>query len=776
MLKAVRRTRSHRPEADAVGQLQIHAHDYALAEQPAGQHAAHQSKVEEEEGAHGPTAPYGHEPVIPGPVSGPLQHDADRPSRPSRHGHGHVQIVDIPPVRFPGGKNPYLDRPLPPPPPPKVSTAPNGTNTAVAVTLTVAKPTMPARPSTSSGPDSSRITGLRPNFEKRLSKDDMALTSQPSLGRTKKGMQPFRFGLRNGALPTPEPSPDNMAYSPMPPMMSSIPARVMTPESLSSGEIQIGMALGSPSHASFQAAGWQPQAQSQSQSRPVPQDVYSPSPLQRTPEPPIQRQKTQKRRLFGLFGRKNVEPPKAAEIIEANTSVVSITTSPPIPRWQVDSPPARSNTVIGRMTTKYQPILVRSGTEPYTDNAFLHPAAQKESNSTSGWSNTPPRSPQVSSSPGGPGLLDIEIPDIRLERYSIMFSGVLNQQGAAPASSLLARRQATLEKLKTINDRILDEEEKQKNKYRRATSPQPTKSPAFTLFPSTPVRPPHGTASNLAPRGTPSRMRSNTSPALLPSPSRTSFEPKQNPVVEQQAIRKERKTVTIVSPRTMDERGRAAHVEKLREQQAEAQRPPPLPQQTTGFRFGPEESALILDSPQSMSGDEQDRPITGLDREVVDSFPFKPTLPEPQWQMISTPPNTSIETGSVTTKRTMSSSASSTASSTQTQLTRPPSIDVDEEDADLKAAVEISIARQISISRQQRQLLRPVRSNTVLVGGGQPANVIPTGRGVIRSASSPSSAATIAGLKGRVAETKLAIPKVELAQHRKSERIVLEGV
>ena len=156
-----------------------------------------------------------------------------------------------------------------------------------------------------------------------------------------------------------------------------------------------------------------------------------------------------------------------------------------------------------------------------------------------------------------------------------------------------------------------------RNKYRRATSPQPTKSPVFTLFPITTTT--TTTNSTLAPRASSSRLRSNTSPALLPSPSKPSFEKDQYVVAEplKPTPRKEKKTVTIVSPRSMDERVRAAQVERLREQQNQPR--PPLQQPQTvissGFRFGPEESALILDSPQSISDDGNDFSYT-LDREV----------------------------------------------------------------------------------------------------------------------------------------------------------------
>ncbi|KAM7216197.1 hypothetical protein V8F06_008414 [Rhypophila decipiens] len=792
------------------------------------------------EGAHGPTGPSKPNAVIPDSVSGSEVHQTgDKPSIiPSKHGQGHVahgapplQIADIPPVRFPDGRNPYLDRPLPLPPSPKssgtVTTTTTTTTASVAVAipapLRIARPIMPARPNTSSGPDSSsRTSRLSPeNFDRRISRDDMALevTTQMGMVRTNKGLQPYRIGIKGGALPTPEHSPDAMSLSSSPvPSHGFVPARVMTPESLCSGEIQIGMALGSPSHASFivgyeappQPPSNQPLAayspplmqpsQPQLQLQPPPQLQREP-----TPEPaPIKRQRTQKRRLFGLFGRKSVDPPKAVDVIAASNSSLSLASSAS-QGWQVDSAPGRSNTVAGKKSAKFIPLITRSGTE--SDMGISGPLLQQQQKSTT--------APQLS----GPGLLDIEIPDIRLERYSIMFSGVLNQEagGAGPASSLLARRQATLEKLKTINDRIQDEEDeklKTTKQYRRATSPQPMNSPVFSLFPATHARRP----STLAPQAPPTRMRSNTSPALLPSPSKGTFDE------DNLLPRKEKKTVTIISPRTMDERNRAANVEKLREQQRAPPQPQPAPQPTiiTGFRFGPEDSALILDSPMSMSsdGDGGGEPLTPPYDEnrseggFQPPLPLKPTIAEPQWEMISTPPSDSTSTSTLSSVQTLP--ATSTPAAVVITRKKRPSIssstavaDDEDDDADLKAAVEISIARQISISRQQRQMLKPVqKSNTIATNNATrrgrspvPTTMVVNTSGnragaddgkratITRSMSSPNSivAATIAGKaavkdNGRVVETRLGVPRlVEMglpgsAGNRKSERVVLERV
>lgn len=690
--------------------------------------------------------------------------------------HG-TQNGHIPPVVFPDGRNPYLERPLPPPPPKSTSTTPRTANPPALVIRTALPPApaMSSRPSTSSGP-SGRAAANNFNFEKRLSKDDMSVNGHMgmSVGRTKV-MPSWRPGTRPGALPTPDASPDQMLSPPLP---HYVPARMPTPESVSSGEIQIGMALGSPTTSTpSPLASWQP--------RPLtpPRDVYSPLSPQRTPEPAVQRQKTQKRKFFGsLFGsRKHADKEKEKEkerekerekdrFLEPVADVQFITTITAPSMTSLDrsseTTPLRSNTVASRKTPRFMASLSRSRTEPEMDKAVQQATKQpvpevKVSDVDRRpvyWSaeDTGPSTP-----PRGPGLLDIEIPDVRLERYSIMFSGVLNPGGSeTQTSSLLARRQATLEKLKTINDRVVNEVMAgEKGLVRRVTSPHyAARSPGFSLFP-----PPQGHQQKLSPR-----PRSNTLPDAS-SPSQEHFEV-EVPVPETRT-RKEAKRVTILSPRAMDERNRQAAVERLRErqiqmakaQQAPQQAPPPEqvlqapPAPPSDFVFKPEESVLILDSPQSS--------ISGLE-EVASPIemnpPLKPRINEPQWEIIS-PPSTSAlsEAGSMTTKRT-GSSASSNASSVQTHITRP-SLEVEDDDTALRAAVEISIARQISISRQQRNLLRTTTK----------ASSIP------RSVSIKKNPMPTTGLPGRMLDSKQSVPTVvdmHLGQNRKSARVVLEAM
>ncbi|KAK1766803.1 hypothetical protein QBC33DRAFT_515558 [Phialemonium atrogriseum] len=665
----------------------------------------------------------------------------------------------------------------------------------------------PARPSTSSGPSekASILLGLseKPNFDKRLSKDDMFLASKTA---PRRGLKWHHFGVRGG-LPTPESSP-GIPSSPMA-TSSAIPTRMHTPESLASGEIQIGMALGSPSHLPDSYSGWQPQRSFQVPAGRQPQAPPSPELMPPASVPAVQRQKTQKRKLFGnLFGSK-----KTADSAKAGNSPAPVMTftmqQPPVG----ESIPARSNTVGDRRPVKHMPIIIRSNTvsapdsppeEPTTSSSSLKPKPSQltpfenlggyypgsigttPSITASGLGSPSLESPNLESSSQGYSslgasssgpFLDVEIPSIKMERYSVMFDSLLNPQGT---SSLLARRQATLEKLKTINDRIAqEEEERQRLRQRRATSPQPAKSPGLSLFPHQGA--PHG-ASPLSPRRL---MRSNTSPALLPSPSQPNFDR------EHHYSRRDRKTVTIVSPRTMDHRNRTGTPSREHENMQA-----PAPER--GFRLGPDSSGLVLDSPESMAapaaGNTRDAPNTEA---LADMLPLRHTIAEPQWQMVSPPPLSSSASSSVATSR---RSPSSSASSVRTHITQP-SVDLDEPDAALKTAVEISIARQISISRQQRTLLQPMKP-TAIGGPAAPvaaptAPAIPTttpprgranSRGTARSyipRANPIRKVTLEQHE-RVAETRFATPKLvapgaggmagsHLAQHRKSERVVLEA-
>ena len=160
------------------------------------------------------------------------------------------------------------------------------------------------------------------------------------------------------------------------------------------------------------------------------------------------------------------------------------------------------------------------------------------------------------SSPTSLRLLDVKIPNVQMERYSVMFGSLLDKQ---EPPSLLARRDKTLNKLVTSSDQKLGlSGEKPEatcnnkdNSYlmpqvngsypRRATSPTPSKSPSFSLFPQLPqaaeriVGPvPSDKQSTL--------QRSFTAPSRL-SPMQESFELDEIHTPKPKAMKSDDKTV-----------------------------------------------------------------------------------------------------------------------------------------------------------------------------------------------------------------------------------------
>ncbi|KAF2204991.1 hypothetical protein GQ43DRAFT_363429 [Delitschia confertaspora ATCC 74209] len=87
---------------------------------------------------------------------------------------------------------------------------------------------------------------------------------------------------------------------------------------------------------------------------------------------------------------------------------------------------------------------------------------------------------------GGTPLLDVDIPRIEMERYSVMFGSLLQPNGT---SSLLARRQGNPERLKPLNELSMkpqrEEDVSRMKPRRRATSPSIPNSPSssLSLFP-----------------------------------------------------------------------------------------------------------------------------------------------------------------------------------------------------------------------------------------------------------------------------------------------------
>ncbi|KAI0380047.1 hypothetical protein F5Y04DRAFT_105132 [Hypomontagnella monticulosa] len=680
--------------------------------------------------------------AIPPPMGGHAGPDAfvtHVPDYPVLKGPGCVSDPALPQQSYIDSGAPYPDvfasvnscrfRPLPATPPPKVN--------------------MSVRPSSSRGASSKSSTSSSFKYDKRISRDDSFVNF-----RARAEAEFKSYAVARGQLPTPETSP-----RPSPPRKTSIPTiRMPTPESFDEGRsAQIGMALGSPTsnrppNGSLQAQGSLRTRQALT-STSTPALVSPASAISHVDSPDkdksLRRKQSTRWKLFGRFGKKPSDNSLSAhhepKVVGRSEQRLDMAAQP----WY-ESKVERSNTTATRGTPRHKPIVIRSQTMPFDAES---PAPTPISKSKEKDNETFGRIPiALDTNPGSSGpLLDVEIPKITMERYSIMFGSVLQSQ-----PSLLARRQATIQKLKSIDDAIEKEEEgKHHDIPRRASSPQPgSRSPTFALFPPAPPKKPGQSSSS----GTSSRLRSNTSPAQLHSPLQATFDhsaPPQRPPYKEapkphhykeppsHAVHKEKITIATLA-------------------RARGQQPPPREPQ-----FSPDSSNLVLESPTDLSSPEF---------EIVKSEPVRVKasyMKEPKWQMMTPPQHTpSTATSSSTSDRKPSIPSPATSTHSYPSQTSEDMDDLLENSSKMNP-VELSIARQISISRQQRKLLKPLQTISTIPRVPQ------------RSPSKPSPVPKIAmGKNERLAETKSSTPTLivpgeaqspaQLAQHRKSERVVLD--
>ncbi|GAP90391.1 hypothetical protein SAMD00023353_4900390 [Rosellinia necatrix] len=628
---------------------------------------------------------------------------------------------------------------------------------------------MADRPSTSGGPTSGRTAKNDFKTEKRASRDDFYVGARAYGGNRSGILTPFRV-----QPPTPDTSPRTI---PIQQFTSDAKRRELTTNLMT--EVRngdIGMALGSPGHPPNFSDTWDMQnaAQPTRGSPPHASPPASRSSSVDTFDMPVSRKPSGKWRLFSIFMRKpSDQSVQAISISDPNglhgtnrpeEGISAVNQAPP----SDPKSPVRSNTTTSRKVPKHKPIVVRSQTMPLDGKVDTYDrkprGGEKRGDAVPGHIPITLNTSLRPSPATGP-LLNVEIPDIRMERYSVMFNSVLNSN-----PSLLSRRQATAQKLRSIEDAVeRDEEEKPHGTARRATSPQPaTRSSGLALFPTSRQTP------NLAPPRLSPRLRSNTSPAFLPSPSKATFD-HTTPGYQSQPAEEtfDQRKPSHPLPKHYETPGIAVTTDSAATEQEPLPIPPP--------QFSNDQSSLILDSPTEIDSEGHEAIAWQVWKPITYQAP-----PEPKWQMISpsqkTPSTASSYTGSYRKR------SPSLASSARTHITRP-SDDFDDRstpdsignsDGNSKmTAVEISIARQISISRQQRKLLQPLRtgSSPSTSPRRKPPHASP-------ARTSPMAGKTV-GESGRIAETKTSTPtlvhptgfldpQLTLAQHRKSERVVLE--
>ena len=588
------------------------------------------------------------------------------------------------------------------------------------------------RPSTSSGPGSGKPLE-RANTSKRISRDDLALNTRFMAADN---VKLYHIPIR-GRLPTPDASPTKQSLS------REIPVRVSTPDSVDdvteTGLIAIGMALGSPTQAPASGVTpWQIHEPARSW-------VAAPE----VQEPPPGMSSGTKSRRWALFGRSKSKRSKNPEMRQQRSMTDGAVYSPPssITDAQDRGDVAQPRQPKPRKTPKHKPIIVRSQTEPVVS----HRVDDRQRSAPTRIAPEPPRkversqsqdnlerqrTPSVSSSSASHSvasnsgrLLDVNIPSIEMERYSIMFGEVLRPQSA---SSLLARRQAALNRLKTIGDAENRREELARPQLPKTPYSHQGRSPSFSLFPSPPVKP---DVSRLTPR-----LRSNTSPALLPSPVQESFfENEHNPkATREQATGPSWQGSTLKKTAGSPQMGR-------------------MPTQGSPSMRGKESQAMNI----AKATDHQHQVHL---RERV-----RPKLNEPKWEKVSAP-SPAISQNPTIAKKTSTPRNPDSMNSPQSAS--------GSNDKPLPDAVQISIARQISMSRQQRRLLLPLHDAT-------PRRKRDPNSGSVESVG-PAVMITV-GKDERIAETKISTPTVihpepeaamtsrSMHKYHKSEQVIVES-
>jgi hypothetical protein len=276
---------------------------------------------------------------------------------------------------------------------------------------------LPERPRTSGGFSTRKVV------DKRQIRDDLHFNppTAPQIGTTY-----YDFPLPGISTPT---------------ALRTLPLRDYTPEPSEpeyiepDAQMEIGMALGSPSHPPMR---WKSNIQLGMPDEHDLPESFEPVTGWNISSAPS-KQKLSKWKMFGgIFGKKpstttfyQVQP-NATTIREADYAPFSS------PASSAGRLPGRGRANSEKKLKSHKADVKRSNTVPLDFNF------QEASSSVK--SHDPP--PEIRLD-GGP-LLNVEIPSTQMERYSVMFGSVLKPN--AQTSSLLARRQATLDKIKTVNE------------------------------------------------------------------------------------------------------------------------------------------------------------------------------------------------------------------------------------------------------------------------------------------------------------------------------------
>ncbi|KAI4226614.1 MAG: hypothetical protein L6R36_003038 [Xanthoria steineri] len=273
-------------------------------------------------------------------------------------------------------------------------------------------------------------------------------------------------------------------------------------------------------------------------------------------------------------------------------------------------------------------------------------------------------------------LLQVDIPNIELERYSVMFSSLLQpcQQGSTSRQpspdrqpSLLARRQANLQALHTTPASALERPWMRREYSSSPRAASPHKSPSFSLFPPSPRASNHKLENSSRDRSP--LQRSTTTPGGAISPSKAMFD-----FSTPSAISPNKAHFDFGTDTTTDQVIVIVHT--------------PTEQEPT--------------KPLQSSSAKNNSSFSSSDAQSFTTARGSPAPEQQQQQQQHSAPQPSLPTP-LPSQRHNPSPQRPSPSWTRTQNTPPPHSTTDDP---LRTAAEISIARQISMSRrQQRQLL-----------------------------------------------------------------------
>ena len=302
-------------------------------------------------------------------------------------------------------------------------------------------------------------------------------------------------------------------------------------------EDMIGMALGSPSHPPF------PQSNVHDQLQPAAADTRAHGYREAMAEAKSANPKAGKWKMFGgLFKPKY------------NSSTQAAPAAPQLSPHQ----DAERNTD----TTESRPLPLSKDTPP------THRTSEQPASAPRDYADAEDVKDDA------PGLLraelpklEVDIPDVQMDRYSVMFGNLL---GGQQSGSLLSRRSKVLQRLNTSsNENDASQEPLPQDKQpenaglpsdavrpenyeqlkpspsaRRATTPTPGKSPIFSLFPQPPATPRRAAAMTSQARPSP-LQRSFTAPSRL-SPMEETFGTKTPQAVKPSHVKRRKSSISLV--------------------------------------------------------------------------------------------------------------------------------------------------------------------------------------------------------------------------------------